>query len=489
MYVDTVYPGTDSGSEALTAYPVPQPVSATFTLTQAYTKPTPRYRAHYSYNKDGQIAKRSEALLDTESNWSYGYDKNGRLTLVTEDGVTTTYGYDVNGNRITINGASVATYNARDQLLTYGSNIYSWNADGEPATRTTPTGTTHNTWNALAELTDVSLPDGTAIHYIYDGMGRRVGQEKNGLLVAGYLYAGNRIVAKTGASGAVTERFVYGTKPNVPSYMIKYNTDGTKSRYRIVSDQVGSVKEVIDASSGAVVQQIVYDVWGNIKSDTRPGFQPFAFAGGLYDADTKLDHFGARDYDPATGRWISRDPIFFAGGDPNLYRYVVDNPVSGFDSLGLRGSLAQMARGIAGMPLNPSDLAARQVNAKANGSLCRIMEFVNSFNHRQLWGPFGFVQKHFDPMRSLAEGGWALAAEAGKQAGGAAGEYVAHRVAKRYAAKTAVRVTAEVAGGALDIGDVLSVAAIGMDTASMYWAMLDPVTGWGAGSKCQCNGD
>jgi len=79
-------------------------------------------------------------------------------------------------------------------------------------------------------------------------------------------------------------------------------------------------------------------VWGNIESDTSPGFQPFAFAGGLYDADTKLDHFGARDYDSQTGRWISRDPILYAGGDSNLYRYVVGDPINWFDSLGLYGN-------------------------------------------------------------------------------------------------------------------------------------------------------
>jgi len=49
----------------------------------------------------------------------------------------------------------------------------------------------------------------------------------------------------------------------------------------------------------------------------------FAFAGGLYDADTKLVRFGARDYDPAVGRWTCKDPLLFGGGLSNLYEYVV----------------------------------------------------------------------------------------------------------------------------------------------------------------------
>ena len=54
-------------------------------------------------------------------------------------------------------------------------------------------------------------------------------------------------------------------------------------------------------------------------SDTNPGFQPFGFGGGLYDQDTKLLRFGARDYNPVNGRWTAKDPILFAGGDTNLY--------------------------------------------------------------------------------------------------------------------------------------------------------------------------
>jgi len=78
-----------------------------------------------------------------------------------------------------------------------------------------------------------------------------------------------------------------------------------------------------------------YDVWGNVLADTNPGFQPFGFAGGLYDASTGLTRFGARDYDAETGRWTSKDPIRFDGGDSNLYGYVLSDPVNFFDPLGL----------------------------------------------------------------------------------------------------------------------------------------------------------
>ena len=62
---------------------------------------------------------------------------------------------------------------------------------------------------------------------------------------------------------------------------------------------------------------------------------PFGFAGGLYDSDTKLVHFGYREYDPQTGRWLSKDPLLFGGGDSNLYGYVLQDPVNLVDPWGL----------------------------------------------------------------------------------------------------------------------------------------------------------
>jgi len=55
----------------------------------------------------------------------------------------------------------------------------------------------------------------------------------------------------------------------------------------------------------------------------------------LYDADTGLVRFGARDYDPAIGRWTAKDPIDFAGGDLNLFGYVKNDPVNLVDIFGL----------------------------------------------------------------------------------------------------------------------------------------------------------
>ncbi len=65
--------------------------------------------------------------------------------------------------------------------------------------------------------------------------------------------------------------------------------------------------------------------------------QPYTFTGRELDAGTGLYYYRARTYDAATGRFLQRDPIGFAGGDMNLYGYVLNNPVNTLDPLGLAG--------------------------------------------------------------------------------------------------------------------------------------------------------
>jgi len=130
--------------------------------------------------------------------------------------------------------------------------------------------------------------------------------------------------------GNVVSTFVYASKGHVPDYMVKGGVT-----YRIISDHFGSVRFVINTADGAITQRIDYDEFGNVLADTNPGFQPLAFAGGIYDQHTHLTRFGARDYDAFTGRWTSKDPILFAGGDMNLYGYVLGDPVNAVDINGM----------------------------------------------------------------------------------------------------------------------------------------------------------
>lgn len=60
----------------------------------------------------------------------------------------------------------------------------------------------------------------------------------------------------------------------------------------------------------------------------------FSYTGQEFDADTGLYYYNARWYDPATGRFMSQDPLGFAAGDANLMRYVGNSATNATDPNG-----------------------------------------------------------------------------------------------------------------------------------------------------------
>jgi RHS repeat-associated protein len=85
-----------------------------------------------------------------------------------------------------------------------------------------------------------------------------------------------------------------------------------------------------------------YDEFGNVLMDTNEHFQPFGFAGGIYDSDSTLVRFGKRDFDSTIGRWTAKDPIRFRGGTTNLYGYVLNDPVNLVDPYGLQSGTGSL---------------------------------------------------------------------------------------------------------------------------------------------------
>ncbi|MFT3744386.1 MAG: RHS repeat-associated core domain-containing protein [Pyrinomonadaceae bacterium] len=294
---------------------------------------TTLYSTNLTYDKVGRVSRKVEAIGGVSTTYDYAYDQTNRLSTVTLNGgpqPLVIYGYDSNDNRTSTNmGGSVVTgvYDAQDRLTNYGSTVYGYNANGDLQSKTVSGAATNYNYDAAGNLRRVSLPSGTTIDYVIDGMDRRVGKRVNGTLTQGFLYQGQlQIAAELTSSGAVASRFVYASRSNVPDFMLKNG-----QIYRLIYDNVGSVRLVVDVSSGNVAQRIDYDEFGVVLQDTNPGFQPFGFAGGLYDPQTKLVRFGTRDYDPEAGRWTLKDPILFAGGEANLYRYCANDPINFVD--------------------------------------------------------------------------------------------------------------------------------------------------------------
>jgi RHS repeat-associated protein len=285
-----------------------------------------------SYVRDngGRVTRKTVTINGQATVFGYEYDAAGRLVHTTANGASAgRFGYDENGNRNLAYGIA-ASYDEQDRLVQYGDALYSYDSNGDLAKRAVGGQATQFSYDGQGSLSQVVLADGRTVEYLIDGMQRRLAKKVNGELKQAFLYQDQlRPIAELDGNNEVVARYVYGDRVNVPEYMVKGGVT-----YRLLLDRLGSVRMVVNSANGEVVQRMDYDAWGNVELDSNPGFQPFGYAGGLYDNDTKLVHFGARDYDAFTGRWTSKDPLRFGGGDTNLYGYVNGNPVLGMDPTG-----------------------------------------------------------------------------------------------------------------------------------------------------------
>jgi len=115
-----------------------------------------------------------------------------------------------------------------------------------------------------------------------------------------------------------------------------------------LADNLGSVRDVVDYSGELRIHRR-YDGFGNVVDEThyntsgvevnalQAGYvdEAFGYTGRYFDSDTGLQNNLNRWYDASVGRWISEDPIGFAAGDANLYRYVGNSSTGFTDPSGL----------------------------------------------------------------------------------------------------------------------------------------------------------
>lgn len=293
------------------------------------------FSEHYTRDVAGRITAIDETSGGTTTKRAFAYDDAGRLAIVMENGAqVASYNYDVNSNRlarITSSGTDTGSYDDEDRVVSYGGYTFGYTANGEIASKTGPGGATSYQYDSFGNLVGVTLPNGHAIEYVLDGRQRRVAKRVDGAITQKFLYSdGLRPIAQLAPDDTVVYQFLYAERSNVPSLII-----GASSTYRVIANHLGSPRGIIDVATGASLQYLDYDEFGNVTTDTNPGFQPYGFAGGLYDPDTHLVHFGARDYDPALGRFLTRDPLGFGGGQTNVYDYSANDPINLIDPTGM----------------------------------------------------------------------------------------------------------------------------------------------------------
>jgi RHS repeat-associated protein len=281
------------------------------------------------YTRDdlGRITEKTETMLGQTDTYQYGYDSSGRMVDVSKSGNNIAHlEYDANGNRLP------GVYDAQDRLLQAADSTYVYSQNGTLLSKTlNSTGdTTRYTYDAVGNLLAVSLPT-KEVAYVVDGANRRVAKKVNGVVVQAFLYNDRlRPVAELDGDNKVVSRFVYGSRDNLPDYLVKEG-----KTYRVIPDHLGSPRLIVDVDTGNVVQRMDYDAFGNVLGDTQTGFQPFGFAGGIFDRDTRLVRFGVRDYDAATGRWTGKDVLGITANGSNLYTYASDDPANLKDMSGM----------------------------------------------------------------------------------------------------------------------------------------------------------
>jgi RHS repeat-associated protein len=315
-------------------------------------------RAPVSYMYD--TAGRLSTINQGTETFTYSYDALSRLTgLQMPNGVRTTYDYDevsrlkqmahTNGagviedlrfgygadneiESISSLGAgsllpaakTASPADSANRIAQFGQATYSFDEKGMTTTKADAQGTTTYQWDARGRLTQVTLPNGQAVQYGYDALGRMSSRMAGGTTTTS-LYDSSEAVLDRASDGVQVD---YLNGPGLDD-KLRQSSAATGPLY-FLQDQLGSTIGLTN-SAGGVVERMSYEPFGGGSSST---LTRFTYTGRERDAQTNLMYYRARWYDPSQGRFLSEDPAGFAGG-VNKYAYVSNNPISKTDPLGL----------------------------------------------------------------------------------------------------------------------------------------------------------
>jgi RHS repeat-associated protein len=288
----------------------------------------------YTYNAASQISQ----ITDPAKTRVFSYDNIDRLTGVSVSGnPVESYAYDGVGNRTSSHLNSFFNLDPFNRLTGTDAFNYSLDPNGNLINKTvyqdpggiivpTTDGTRH-TWDEESRLIETTVQlDGqsTSTVYEYDALGRRV-KRAVGLNETKFTYDGMDVVMDEERGNEVT----YQNAPGIDN-KLKLSNEGSPNY--LLQDHLGSTV-VVTKGSGSVVASTDYDSFGNA---TNGSFMTrYQYTGRERDDLSGLIYYRARWYDPQVGRFISEDPIGFAGGDINLYGYVWNNPQNLTDPMGL----------------------------------------------------------------------------------------------------------------------------------------------------------
>ncbi len=221
---------------------------------------------------------------------------------------------------------TTTSYDASNRQLTFGDKILAYDDNGNLQSITDSNGTTLYSWNARNQLVGISGPSVNA-SFVYDGVERRQKKNINGSLTE-FLYdelnpvqesAGATVLANILSSLGIDE---FLTRTDVVASVTS----------NFLADTLGSAVALTD-NAGAVQIEYLYESFGRTNATGASNNSSYQYTGRENDV-TGLYYYRTRFYHPNLQRFVSEDPIDFAGG-LNLYAYVENNPINLTDPSGL----------------------------------------------------------------------------------------------------------------------------------------------------------
>jgi RHS repeat-associated protein len=216
------------------------------------------------------------------------------------------------------------SYNPSNELTSNSSGSYAYDANGN--TLTDAQGRSY-TWDFENRLTQAVVPGTGTVAFKYDPFGRRI-YKSSPSFTGIFVYDGDDLIETLGPGGTVVSHYTQGQKIDEPLAELR---SGGSSYYE--ADGLGSVTS-LSSSTDTLANTYTYDSFGNVTNSTGTLRNPFQYTGREFDQETGINYYRARYYDPASGRFLGEDPIWFLGGI-NFYPYVRNNPISRIDPLGL----------------------------------------------------------------------------------------------------------------------------------------------------------
>lgn len=329
----------------------------------------------FSYDLLGRVSAHEHPLF-TETVPENGYDAVSNLKKITVEGPlgkkSERYTYDFLSQLTSENGTESHKYtydslfnrlqkddevyevNALHAVTQAGDATYRYDKNGNRVTKNKENEHVEYGYDGLNRLISVEMAD-KRIEYSYDAFHRRIkkkvlakeGTKKSVVKEERFLYVQDNEIGSMDQGGTIHELRLLGEGVGAEigaTVAIEHNQENFSENFAesfaVLHDYRGNIAMLLNQATGSLESYYEYTAFGEERcynkqlEKTADTNSPWRFSGKRVDAETGFLFFGRRYYDPSLGKWLTQDPLGLKAG-PNLYAYVLNNPLTHIDLYGL----------------------------------------------------------------------------------------------------------------------------------------------------------